>query len=208
MRAGDAVWNPLTGEKALVLEGSEDTDGRYLLAKLAVEAGGFVSGGEHVHDHQREVFEVRAGTMAIRIEGEQRRIGPGETVAVEPGTPHEWWNAGADEIEVTTRIEPTLDFETAIATIWGLCADGRTDSKGRPSPLQGAVLAERFSREIRFASPPRWLQALTVPAIARVARWRGYSADFAGYADLERHPSARPALGRLPNSADASPESA
>ena len=208
MRAGDALWNPLTGEKAVLLAGSDDTGGEHLLVDFAVEAGGFVPGGEHVHDHQRETFEVREGVMGLRIDGEERKVGAGETAVVEPGTRHEWWNAGPGEIRITARVEPALDFEAAITALWGLCADGRTDARGRPGPLQGALLAQRFAREIRFTSPPRAVQRVMVPLLARIARWRGYSADFPEYTDLAKHPSARPGLGRLPRGADARPESA
>jgi hypothetical protein len=51
VRAGDAVWNPLTGEKAMLVESAEESGGTRIVADFAVEAGGFVPGGEHVHDH-------------------------------------------------------------------------------------------------------------------------------------------------------------
>jgi hypothetical protein len=46
MRAGDVIWNPLTGEKALLVETADETDGARIVADFAVEAGGFVPGGE------------------------------------------------------------------------------------------------------------------------------------------------------------------
>ncbi len=41
------------------------------VADFAVEAGGFVPGGEHVHDHCVEHFEVRSGRIAFRLDGEE-----------------------------------------------------------------------------------------------------------------------------------------
>jgi hypothetical protein len=47
------VWDPLTGEKALlVVKGG--TAGARIVAEFAVEEGGFVPGGEHVHDNCSE----------------------------------------------------------------------------------------------------------------------------------------------------------
>ena len=44
MRAGDVVWNPLTGEKAMLVESAEENEGSRIVADFAVEAGGFVPG--------------------------------------------------------------------------------------------------------------------------------------------------------------------
>jgi hypothetical protein len=60
VRAGDVVWNPLTGEKAMLVESAADSGGTCIVADLAVVAGGFVPGGEHVHDPLAEHAEVRA----------------------------------------------------------------------------------------------------------------------------------------------------
>ena len=70
--AGDAIWNPLTGEKAMLVESAEETEGARIVGDFGVEAGGFVPGGEHVHDHCAEHFEVRAGRMAFVRGGEER----------------------------------------------------------------------------------------------------------------------------------------
>ncbi len=64
MRAGDVLWNPLTGEKALTLESAADSGGARIVVELAVEAGGFVPGGDRVHDACTEHFE-----QAIRVIG-------------------------------------------------------------------------------------------------------------------------------------------
>jgi hypothetical protein len=47
-------WNPLTGEKAMIVESAEETGGARVVTDFAVEAGGFVPSGEHVHDHLAE----------------------------------------------------------------------------------------------------------------------------------------------------------
>ncbi len=74
--AGDAVWNPLTGEKALLVESAGETRGARIVADFAVESGGFVPGGEHVHDHIEEHFDVVEGRISFLVDGEQRTIGP------------------------------------------------------------------------------------------------------------------------------------
>jgi mannose-6-phosphate isomerase-like protein (cupin superfamily) len=196
--AGDVVWNPLTGEKALLVESAEETGGARIVSDFAVEEGGFVPGGEHVHDVCTEHFEVQAGRFAVLVDGVERTIGPGEQFTVPRGAWHRWWNAGRSEVRIRTTIEPALRFEEMIAVFWGLCADGHTDAKGVPSPLYGALLATRYREEIRFRQPPQLLQRLLFPPLAALARRRGLEERLERYLDPATHPSAEAGRGSLP----------
>jgi mannose-6-phosphate isomerase-like protein (cupin superfamily) len=198
MRAGDAVWNPLTGEKALLVESPEENGGARIVSDFGVESGGFVPGGEHVHDHCAEHFEVRQGQITFVVDGEERTLGPGDEATVQPGSWHRWWNAGEDEVLIRTRVEPALQLGEAILVIWGLCADGHTNSEGRPSPLLGALLLTRYRREIRYRQPPDIAQRVLFPPLAALARRRGLEATIERYLDVASHPSAAAGLGHLP----------
>jgi mannose-6-phosphate isomerase-like protein (cupin superfamily) len=198
MRSGDVIWNPLTGEKVLFVESAEETGGARIVVDFAVEPGGFVPGGEHVHDHCAEHFDVRAGTIALVLDGQERTLTAGDEATVTPGTWHHWWNAGDGEVQIRARIEPAARFEEAILVIWGLCADGRTDARGRPSPLLGALAATRFRHELRYRQPPDAVQRLVFPALAALARRRGLGRTIDRYLDVDSHPSAAVGLGRLP----------
>jgi mannose-6-phosphate isomerase-like protein (cupin superfamily) len=200
VRAGDVIWNPLTGEKAMILESAEETGGERVVVDFAVEAGGFVPGGEHVHDHCAEHFEVRAGRIAFLCDGEERTLGAGEELTVAPGTWHRWWNAGEGEVRIGVRVEPALHFEDAILAFWGLCADGHTNAEGRPSPLLGALVATHYRQELRYREPPDAVQRLLFPPLAALARLRGLQRTIDRYLELETHPSAEAGLGRLPES--------
>ena len=198
MRAGDVVWNPLTGEKALLVESGDESGGARIVTDFAVERGGFVPGGEHVHDHCSEHFEVRSGRITFILDGEERTLAAGEQVTVVPGTWHRWWNAGEDEVQIRVRVEPAMRFEEAILVFWGLCADGHTNADGRPSPLLGALVATRYRAELRNKQPPDVVQRLMFPALAALARRRGLERVLDRYLDLETHPTAQSGLGRLP----------
>jgi mannose-6-phosphate isomerase-like protein (cupin superfamily) len=197
-RAGDAIWNPLTGEKALLIESASESGGARIVSDFAVEEGGFVPGGEHVHDHIEEHFEVLDGRIAYLLDGQERTLGPGEQITVPRGSWHRWWNAGEGEVRIRSRVEPALRFEEAIAVLWGLCAEGHTDSQGKPSPLLGALLATRYRAEIRFRKPPQLVQRILFPPLAAVARRRGLEETIERYLDIDSHPSAQRGLGRLP----------
>jgi mannose-6-phosphate isomerase-like protein (cupin superfamily) len=188
----------LTGEKAMLVESAAESGGARTEVEFAIEEGGFVPGGEHVHDHCAEHFELQQGSIAFVLDGEERTLGPGDRLTVEPGTWHWWWNTGEGEVKARVRIQPALRFEQAILTIWGLCADGQTNAEGRPSPLLGALIATRYRPEIRYRDPPDVVQRLLFPTLAALARRRGLEARIERYLDLEAHPSAETGMNRLP----------
>jgi quercetin dioxygenase-like cupin family protein len=198
VRAGDAFWNPLSGEKALVVESTAETGGARFVFDWAVEAGGFVSGGPHIHDHADERFAVKAGRISGQIAGEERTLAAGDDFTVPAGTWHHWRNAEEEEVVIRVTVEPALRSEEAVATAWGLSADGHTTAEGRPSPLLGALLATKYRPEIRFRQPPDFLQRLLFPPLARLARRRGLELTLARYVDAETHPAAEAGAGRLP----------
>src|SRR6266511_3823425 len=174
----------------MIVESPEETGGACVVADFAVEAGGLVPGGEHVHDHLAEHVEVRAGRITFVLDGEERTLAVGEQLTVAPGTWHRWRNAGEGEVQARVRIESAMRFEEAILVIRGLCADGHTNAEGRPSTLLGALLATRYRREIRYRQPPDAIQRVLFPPLAALARLRGLERTVDRYLDLETHPAA------------------
>ena len=61
-KAGDVFENPVTGERAVVRLGSEDTNEDRAVVDLDVVAGG--AAGEHVHPVMEESFTVEWGRWA------------------------------------------------------------------------------------------------------------------------------------------------
>jgi hypothetical protein len=55
-----------------------------------------------------------------------------------------------------------------------LAQDGKTDAKGRPRPLDAAVVAREFSDTFRFTSPPQLVQRLLFGLLAPIARATGH----------------------------------
>ena len=63
-------------------------------------------------------------------------------------------------------------------TLFALGTEGRTDAKGAPSPLQMAVLLDEYGDVLELVGPPRWLQRLVIPLLARIGRARGLRASY------------------------------
>jgi quercetin dioxygenase-like cupin family protein len=185
-KAGDILENPVTGERAVVRVGTEQTDGELLVVDLYVRPGGGVM-GEHFHPKIEECFTIVRGRLGFRVSGRAAIAGPGVRLVVPPGTPHAFWNAGPDEALVRIEIRPAARFESMIRTAFGLAQDGRVNARGKPNLLQLALFAREFDDVIRFTHPPRWVQRILFGLLAPLARLLGYRGTYPEY--LARDPA-------------------
>jgi quercetin dioxygenase-like cupin family protein len=188
-RYGDVYENKITREYAVVLRGTEDRSGRPMIVHLTARPGAAVV-GEHVHPNLRERFTVVSGRLEAKIAGTPYRLGPGQSTVIEPGVVHDWWNpSDSEDAHVLVELEDgpgaavsnLARFELMIATLFSLANDGKVDRKGRPSPLQAAVMAQEFADVIVFTQPPRAIQRAIVGVLAPLARVLGYKATYPQY---------------------------
>ena len=179
-KVGELFWNPVTGERGIVLEGPRENDERRLVVELHVSPGGAVV-GEHLHPAVTERFEVLEGRLGVKLSGRSSEATRGDGLEVPPGTWHDWWNAGATEAVVRVTVTPGDRFSLMIATLFGLALDGRTNPKGMPNPLQLAQVARGFEEVFILRRPPRWIQRAVFRLLAPLARRRGYRAHYPRY---------------------------
>jgi quercetin dioxygenase-like cupin family protein len=176
---GDTIENPVTGERITFLETSRETGGEAVVIETAVQPHGFVA-AKHVHPFQTEHFRVVAGTLGLQAGKDKLTLGPGETVTVEPGTAHKFWNAGEVEVRFVCEVRPALQFESLLETMFALAADGKTNRKGMPNPLRLAVIAKAHFDTVRLPFPPAWMQLTGLAAGAPLGRLVGYTPTYAG----------------------------
>jgi len=173
IRTGQTIENPVTGERLRFLKTSRDTNGESVVVEVTVQPDGFVAAA-HVHPHQSEHFEILAGTVGFRLGREQVELDAGESVLVEPGTPHKFWNAGEEEARFVTVVRPALRFEQLIETMFNLAEDGKTNRKGMPNPLRLAVIAKEHFEDVRLPFPPAFVQQAGLAVGAPLGRMLGY----------------------------------
>jgi mannose-6-phosphate isomerase-like protein (cupin superfamily) len=173
VRAGDLLENPVTGERLLFHKTSSDTGGEAVVFEAFVDPGGFVA-ATHLHPHQEERFEVRAGSVGFRVGHDEVVAGPGDRVTVPAGTAHRFWNAGATEARFVCEVRPALRFEQLIESMFRLAADGRTDRQGMPNLLRLAVIADATFDTVRLPFPPAWLQRIGLALLAPLGWLLGY----------------------------------
>jgi quercetin dioxygenase-like cupin family protein len=179
IHTGDTLHNPVTGERIRFVETAADTGGEHVLIEVGVEPKGFVAAA-HVHPYQTETFEVLEGEVTFRSGKETITAKAGDTLRVDPGTPHKFWNAGETEAWFRAEIRPALQFESLIETMFGLAVDGKTNRKGMPNPLRLAVIARAHFDVVRLTFPPDWIQRIGLALGAPLGRLLGYRPTY-GY---------------------------
>jgi quercetin dioxygenase-like cupin family protein len=175
--AGDTIENPVTGERLVFRKTSRETGGQAVVIETFVQPNGFVAAA-HVHPSQEERFEVLRGSVGFKIGRKKLVAGPGRRITVPAGTPHKFWNAGDDEAHFLCEVRPALQFESLIATMFGLAADGKTNRKGMPNPLRLAVIANAHFDTVRLPFPPALVQRIALAAGAPLGQLLGYGATY------------------------------
>jgi len=173
LRSGDTIENPVTGERLVFEQTAAETNGLVTVADVYVKPGGVVASA-HVHPHQTEVFEIQSGRIGVKLGRRTHEAGPGKTIAVEPGVPHKFWNAGDDELVFRVTVSPSLEWERLLETMFTLAADGRTNKKGMPNPLRLAVIAHAHFDVVRLPKIPHTLQMAALALGAPLGRALGY----------------------------------
>jgi GNAT superfamily N-acetyltransferase/quercetin dioxygenase-like cupin family protein len=172
---GELYENPVTGERGVVRVAPTGANGHLLVVDLYLRPGGRVA-GEHVHPVASEAFTVVRGRLAVRLGGRDVEAGPGTRFQVPPGVAHDFWNASDEEVRVVVEVRPGERLVQLIRQLFLTAQDGRTDAKGKPSPLRAAALAREFADTMRFTSPPRLVQRALSGLLAPLARATGQGA--------------------------------
>jgi GNAT superfamily N-acetyltransferase/quercetin dioxygenase-like cupin family protein len=172
---GELYENPVTGERGVVRVTPSAANGHLLVVDLYLSPGGRVA-DEHVHPVTTEAFTVVRGQLAVRHDGRELQAGPGTRVEIAPGVAHGFWNASGEEVRVVVEVQPGERLVQLIRQLFLTAQDGHTDAKGRPRPLQAAVLAREFADTMRFTSPPPLVQRALFGLLAPVARATGQRA--------------------------------
>ena len=177
IRVGEVWENPVTGERATILElPYKNPEGR-ATAELTALVGARVV-GEHLHPALVERFTVLEGELTLKLDGQTSVLGEGESAVIEAGVWHDWWNAADRNARARVEITPGERFAHMIETLYGLARLGHTNASGMPPPLQLALVGREFGDVIVFRSPPRAIQRAVFGALAPVARLLGYRATY------------------------------
>jgi quercetin dioxygenase-like cupin family protein len=138
---------------------------------------------EHIHTSLPENFIVAEGTLSLLVNGEKKLLRPGDSLLVNPGTPHKPFN----ETDSRVIVKPPLTLEYALPeqfTVFLTQAYGFFDESESNSQFPKALLQmSRFSpkHELWLADPPIFLQRTLFFVIGPTARMLGYRTYYEKY---------------------------
>ena len=165
-------FNPATSEWIEFTAVAKDSEEDFVRFNWRSMPGGAIT--EHLHPHQEERFTIIAGEARFTLNGQERVVGPGETITVPVGVRHSESNPGSVEIEGTVELRPALHSKEMHEAFGGLAADGKTTPRGAPkNPLQLGATLWHFRHESRVTSPPIWVQNLILPPLSGLAKVLG-----------------------------------
>lgn len=180
MRAGEVYVNLASGERAVVVLGTDETAGTRLVVDLYLRPnGGMV--GRHYHPIIREQFCVLGGSLAYTLNGVEKIATVGQSVDIAPGTLHDFWNPDTEEALVRVDVQPAERFAELIKNGFSLAQDGKTDRTGKPGILQIALLAREFDDVIRYDKGPRVVQQILFALLTPIAKAMGLRGSYPEY---------------------------
>ena len=84
------------------------------LAEARVPVG--ASTQEHYHVKTEEIYYITHGRGKIRIDGETRAVGPGDAIAITPGSRHKLWNTGNEVLRLLCCCAPAYEHDDTVIT--------------------------------------------------------------------------------------------
>jgi quercetin dioxygenase-like cupin family protein len=91
IQVGDVWENPVTRERAVILDLPwENAEGR-AVAELTALAGARVM-GEHLHPALHERFSVQEGELTVVRDGRRSVLRADDSAHIQPGVWHDWYN--------------------------------------------------------------------------------------------------------------------
>lgn len=190
MRAGEVYINPASGERAVVVIGTEETGGKRLVVDASLRPGGGMV-GRHYHPALHERFKVIDGQVAFTLNGAEQTARPGQIVDIPPGAMHSFWNSGSSDALVRMEVQPAERFAELIKNGFSLAQDGKTDATGKPGMLQIALMAREFDDVVRYDMGPRIVQQILFLVLTPFAKLKGLKGSYPEYL-------ARPAQEMVP----------
>ncbi len=150
MAAGDVIENPATGMTLRLVRTAAETHGE-LLEMEATYPAGSPEPPAHLHPQQEERFELVAGEVTVRLDGEERTLVTGDVLEIPAGAVHAMWNGGDEIARLRWETRPAMrteEFFSALARAAEAAMSGEPQSDDAPS---GEALLREFRNEFRLA---------------------------------------------------------
>ena len=143
----EIIFNPVTGEKLLVLESTAEV----FRMGFSIDPRSEIA-GEHIHPFQEQTVVVTAGELHCRINGVNSALRAGDSATIPAGARHFQSNPTDFEARAIEEFRPAGRIHNMFRVAFTLAQEGKTNRKGVPHPLIGAAFIAEFKDTVRVSS--------------------------------------------------------
>jgi len=68
----------------------------------------------HYHPRTEEIYYILVGMARMRLGDEVREVGPGDSIAIPPGEPHQITNIGGEQLQFICCCAPAYEHDDTI----------------------------------------------------------------------------------------------
>jgi quercetin dioxygenase-like cupin family protein len=142
----------------------------------------------HIHTKQSETFNITAGRLVAKVDGEEHIAEPGQTLVVQAGQAHTFVNGSETEpLVFRATFEPALNFQWALTELARAAIRAGGSWADLPLP-ELAYILRQVRDEYRVVGIPFVLQDILFGLLARVAVLQGRAKEIAPMSEVDRQP--------------------
>lgn len=174
VRADRTIRNATDGYSVTFLKTSKETGGAYEEVRVVLDPKG--GNDWHYHKDFVEKFHVIEGELTVGMNGKGVVLHTGQDTAAHKGLMHKFYNTSNKPATFLVRIEPARSFEKTLRSAYGLMNTGQSSPDGMPKNPWHLFLLLGYS-DSYLQGVPGFIQEPLIPALARIAQWKGYAKD-------------------------------
>lgn len=168
------ITNPKTGQDIKFLLTGKDTNGQ-LLEMEATYHPYSKEPAAHYHPLQVEDFTVLSGQLTVRIDNQVRILNQGDTLHIPENKVHAMWNNSESKTIINWKVQPAMNSDSLLETVFRLASEGKTNSKGVPNIFHSALIITKYSDVFRLAKPTYFIQKIVFWVLIPFAYLFGYT---------------------------------
>jgi quercetin dioxygenase-like cupin family protein len=169
---GELFENPSTGARLEIIDTPRE-GGTLEVERVYKPHTG--KAGPHLHLDFDQWFEVMDGAMTMKLTGQKRELGPGETVHVPRTVTHvDPWNGSDADLRVRARFDPVPEFVEGFTEALGhAMREDRLNKQGEFPQLELFVILREYRARSYAANLPIAFQMALIAPLAALGRLRG-----------------------------------
>lgn len=135
----------------------------------------------HIHMDFDETFEIDNGEISLWVDGEVKKLKPGEKLLIPRGTPHKPYNETADTIHITGPAVFPEKFAYHLVQVYGFMDNTPDFAKSPKTMMQMSLFTSAGFDSYVGDGPPVFMQRAVSFVLVPIARLAGFRSFYPEY---------------------------